>query len=160
MKISFKQPKVSYFCPCLFLQAIKTQPTLCVLILKYRDKNFKRTLLKISLFRYIIFIHCFTNFFTTVWPCSKCVNTSTVKPLNSGHLRVLKNLSVVKRCPLLGGSLTKMVTLGTKHFVRYSRYVCYWEVSLYFNQWFWNTTSLKEPSDFCDWLARLINLNW
>ena len=24
----------------------------------------------------------------------------TVKPLNSGHLRVLKNLSVIKRCPL------------------------------------------------------------
>ena len=28
----------------------------------------------------------------------------TVKPLNSGHLRVLKNLSVIERCPLLGGN--------------------------------------------------------
>ena len=46
-----------------------------------------------------------------------------MKPLNSGHLRVLKKLSVIKRCPLFGGSLTKIVTLGTKHFVRYSRHV-------------------------------------
>ena len=29
-----------------------------------------------------------------------------VKPLNSGHLRVLKNLSVIERYPLLGGNLT------------------------------------------------------
>ena len=43
----------------------------------------------------------------------------TVKPLNSGHLPVVKNLSVIKRCPLLRGSLTKIVTFGTKHFVRY-----------------------------------------
>ena len=49
----------------------------------------------------------------------------TVEPLSSGHLRVLKNLSVIKRCPLLGGSLTKIVTFGTKHFVRYSRHVRY-----------------------------------
>ena len=49
----------------------------------------------------------------------------TVKPLNSGNLRVLKNLSVIKRCPLLGGSLTKIVTFETKNFVHYSRHVCY-----------------------------------
>ena len=48
-----------------------------------------------------------------------------MKPLNSGHLRVLKNLSVIKRCPLLGGSLTKIVTFETKHFVCYSRHVRY-----------------------------------
>ena len=48
-----------------------------------------------------------------------------MKPLNSGHLRVLKNLSVIKRCALLGGSVTKIVTFGTKHFVRYSRHVRY-----------------------------------
>ena len=46
-----------------------------------------------------------------------------VKPLNSGHLRFLKNLSVIKRCPLLGGSLTKIVTFETKHFVHYSSHV-------------------------------------
>ena len=44
---------------------------------------------------------------------------TTVKPLKRGHLRLLKNLSVIKRCPLLGGSLTEIVTFGTKHFVRY-----------------------------------------
>ena len=49
----------------------------------------------------------------------------TVKSLNSGHLRVLKSLYVIKRCPLLGDSLTKIVTFGTKHFVRYSRHVRY-----------------------------------
>ena len=53
-----------------------------------------------------------------------------MKTLNSGHLRVLKNLSVIKRCPLLGGSLTKIVTFETKHSVCYSRHVRYWEVSL------------------------------
>ena len=58
---------------------------------------------------------------------------STVKPLNSGHLRALKNLSIIKRCPLLGGSLTKIVTFGTNHFVCYSRHVRYWEVSLYYD---------------------------
>ena len=35
-----------------------------------------------------------------------------VKPVNSGHLRVLKNLSVIEKClcPLLGGNLRKIVT--------------------------------------------------
>ena len=33
---------------------------------------------------------------------------------------VSKCLSVQKRCPLLGGSLTKIVTFVTKHFVRYT----------------------------------------
>ena len=50
---------------------------------------------------------------------------STKKPLNRGHLWVLKNLSIIKRCPLLGGSLTKIVTIETKHFVHYSRYAHY-----------------------------------
>ena len=44
----------------------------------------------------------------------------TVKPLNSGHLWVLKNLNVIERCSLLGGNLKKIVTSGTKRFVRYS----------------------------------------
>ena len=43
-----------------------------------------------------------------------------MKPLNSGHLRVLKNLSVIGRCPLLGGNLKKIVAFGTQHFVLYS----------------------------------------
>ena len=48
-----------------------------------------------------------------------------MKPLNSGHLRVLKNLSVIERYPLLGVNLKKIVTFGTKRFVRYSRHVHY-----------------------------------
>ena len=48
----------------------------------------------------------------------------TVKPLNSGHLRVLKNVSVIERYPLLGGNLKKVATFGTKCFVRYSWHVC------------------------------------
>ena len=48
-----------------------------------------------------------------------------MKPLNSGHLRVLKNVSVIERCPLLGGNLKKIVTFGTKCFVRYSWHVRY-----------------------------------
>ena len=39
--------------------------------------------------------------------------------------RTLKNLSIIKRSPLLGGSLAKIVTIGTKHFVRYWRHVRY-----------------------------------
>ena len=57
---------------------------------------------------------------------------NTVKPLNRGHLRALKNLSVIERCPLLGGNLIKIVTFRTKFFVRYSWDVHYWEVSLYY----------------------------
>ena len=45
-------------------------------------------------------------------------------------LRVFKNLSVI-RCPLLGGTLTKMITFGTRHFVRYSRLVRYLGCSLF-----------------------------
>ena len=61
------------------------------------------------------------------------------KQLNSGHVRVLKNVAVIKRYPLLGSSLTKIVTFGTKHFVRYSRHARYlgfryWEISLYLSQ--------------------------
>ena len=48
-----------------------------------------------------------------------------MKPLNSGHLWVFKNVSVIKRCPLMGGKLTKIVTFGTTNFVRYSRHVRY-----------------------------------
>ena len=37
----------------------------------------------------------------------------------------LKNVSVIKRCPYLGGSLIKTVIFGTKYFVRYSRHFRY-----------------------------------
>ena len=40
----------------------------------------------------------------------------TVKPSNSGHIRVLKNVSVIDRCPVLGENLTKIVTFETKRF--------------------------------------------
>ena len=44
---------------------------------------------------------------------------NTAKPLNSGHLRVFKNLSVIEWCPLLGSNLKSIVTFVTKRFVRY-----------------------------------------
>ena len=51
-------------------------------------------------------------------------NIYTVKPLNIGHLWVLKNLFVLYwECPLLGGNIKKIVIFGTKRFVRYSRHV-------------------------------------
>ena len=56
---------------------------------------------------------------------SGLVLTATVKPLNSGQLWVLKKFSVIKRCPLMGVSLTKIVIFGTKHFVRYSTHARY-----------------------------------
>ena len=48
-----------------------------------------------------------------------------MEPVNSGHLRVLKNVSVIERCPLLGGNLKKFFTFGTEHFVRHSWHVHY-----------------------------------
>ena len=54
-----------------------------------------------------------------------------MKPLNSGHLVVLNNLSVIERCQLLGGNIKKIVIFGTQHFVCYSLHVRYWEISLY-----------------------------
>ena len=53
-----------------------------------------------------------------------------MKPMNSGYLRVLKDLSVIERCPLLGGNLKKIVTFETKCFVRYSLHVHYLGCSL------------------------------
>ena len=49
----------------------------------------------------------------------------------------LKNLSVIARCPLLGGNLKKIVTFGTKRFlsaIHGMSAICnvrYWKVSLY-----------------------------
>ena len=57
--------------------------------------------------------------------CNIAENISTVKPLNSGHLQVLKNLSVMQRCPVLGGNLKNIFLSGTKCFVRYSWHVRY-----------------------------------
>ena len=58
-------------------------------------------------------------------------------PLNSGHLQVTKNFSVINRCPLLGGSLTKIVAFGSKHFACYLRHAHYWEVSPYLKLRIW-----------------------
>ena len=72
---------------------------------------------------------CFFFFFC-------CMHDYTVKPLNSWHLRILKNVSVIKMCPLMGGSLTKISIFGTKNFVKYIQDmsaiwdVHYWEVLL------------------------------
>ena len=55
----------------------------------------------------------------------------TERTLNGGNLRILKILSFIKRCLLLGCSLTKSVTFGTKHFVHYSRHVRYLECPLF-----------------------------
>ena len=43
----------------------------------------------------------------------------TVKPLNSGHVQVLKSLSIIERCPLLGGNFEKTLTFRTKCFAHY-----------------------------------------
>ena len=48
-----------------------------------------------------------------------------MKPLNSGHLWIFKNVSVINRCPLMGDKLTKIVKFGTTNFVRYSGHVRY-----------------------------------
>ena len=57
---------------------------------------------------------------------------NTVKLLNSGHLRVLKNLSVIEGCPLLGGNFKKIVTfLSAIHGMSAIWDALYWEISLY-----------------------------
>ena len=60
-----------------------------------------------------------------------------MKPLNSGHLRVFKVLSVIKRCPLVGGGLTKLSHLGQNILSAIQGMsaiwdIRYWEVSLYY----------------------------
>ena len=50
---------------------------------------------------------------------------NTVKPMNNGHLQLLKKLSVIEGCLLLGRNLKKIVTFGTKCFLRYSWNVRY-----------------------------------
>ena len=57
-----------------------------------------------------------------------------LKPLNSGHLQVFKSLSVIERCPLLGGNLKRLSYLGLKvlsavHGMSAIWDVRYWEVS-------------------------------
>ena len=52
----------------------------------------------------------------------------TVKPLNTRHLWALKNVSVIKRCPRLGGSLTMIVTFGTKYFVHIPGMAAIWDI--------------------------------
>ena len=64
---------------------------------------------------------------------SKC---NAAKPLNSGHLRLLKDLSVIERCPLLRGNLKKIShlrlnTLSTIQGMSAIWDVRYWEVSVY-----------------------------
>ena len=91
---------------------------------------------------------------------------TTVKVLNSGHLRIFKKFSVIKRCPLLGCSLTKIVTFGTKHFVRYSRHVRFlgcphWEFPLYIKYSILYSQSLKArrlcslESDFLKYFTKM-----
>ena len=92
----------------------------------------------------------------------------TMKHQNSGHIRVLKNLSVIKRCPLLGGSLKKIVTFGTKYFVDYWD-VRYWEISLYYEsvlrrvemKKFWEGLRVckKTLANLVRWLERQFNWN-
>ena len=58
-----------------------------------------------------------------------------MKPLNSGHLQVLKNLTVIERCPILRGNL-KRLTFGTTVLSAIQGMSAiwdarYWEVSLY-----------------------------
>ena len=57
--------------------------------------------------------------------CCQVIFVNTMKPPNSGHLRVLKNLFVIERSPLLGGNLKKIGKFRTKHFARYSWHVRY-----------------------------------
>ena len=45
-------------------------------------------------------------------PVNHYSTQTTIKPLKSGRLGVLKNLSVIERCPLLGGDLKRLSHLG------------------------------------------------
>ena len=60
-----------------------------------------------------------------------------MKPLNSGNRRVLKKLTVIDRCPLLGGNFKKrlshlgLIDLSTIQGISAIWDVRYWDVSLY-----------------------------
>ena len=72
-----------------------------------------------------LFTEGFYSIFYAIYNCYIFSNIDTVKPLNSWDLRVLKYLSVIKRCPLFWGSLTKIVTFGNKYLARNSKHVRY-----------------------------------
>ena len=73
-----------------------------------------------------------------------------VKPLNSEHLRVLKI------CPLLGGSLTKTVTFGTKHFCPLFKVCPLFGMSAIGRFHFTNETSQKLSGQMRDvWLSSI-----
>ena len=59
---------------------------------------------------------CFTTYVQAILKLIFLPLICIVKPPNSEHLRVLKNLSVIDRCPVLGENLTKIVTFETKRF--------------------------------------------
>ena len=57
---------------------------------------------------------CYSKCKTKEYAFTRCIHIdNTVKPLNSGHLRVLINLSFIERCPLLESNLIKIATFGT-----------------------------------------------
>ena len=69
---------------------------------------------------------CYSKCKTKEYAFTRCIHIdNTVKPLNSGHLRVLINLSFIERCPLLESNLIKIATFGTKCFVCYSWHAGY-----------------------------------
>ena len=74
-------------------------------------------------------------------------------PLNNGYLRVLENLSVIERWPLLEGNFKKIVTLGTKCFVRYSWHVRYLRCPLLGGFTVSTTRWLMGWSRTCLWIA-------
>ena len=91
-----------------------------------------------------------------------------MKPLNSGHLRVFKVLSVIKRCPLLGGSLTKMSHLRQNILSAIQGMsaiwdVRYWQVSLYYLvlikiQSHLTAQSIKDFLSKCDQIHRKLGI--
>ena len=65
-------------------------------------------------------------------------------------------MSVIKRCPLLGGSLTKTVTFGTKHFCPLFKVCPLFGMSTIGRFHFTNETSQKFSRQMRDvWLSRI-----
>ena len=72
-----------------------------------------------------------------------------MKTLSSGHLRVLKDLSVIERCPLLEGNLKnrfsylELNVLSAIQSMSFILDVRYWEVSLYKRRFYGLSINLK-----------------
>ena len=75
------------------------------------------------------------------------------KPLNSGNLRVLKNLSIIERYPQLGGDLKRLLHLGINLLSAIHGMSAFWDV----RYWEFHCTRINEILHTKSLFSRILN---